>query len=63
VEILNPPEDLSKDELDDIKKELQDMPFRPSLKEGKAVTTEGFIWQHVFRPEPQDEARPEERTS
>jgi tetratricopeptide (TPR) repeat protein len=63
VEILNPPEDLSEDELDDIKKELQDMPFRPSLKEGKAVTTEGFIWQHVFRPEPQDEARPEERTS
>ncbi len=63
VEILNPPEDLTEDDLYELRKELQDTPFRPSLKEGKAVTTEGFIWQHVIRTESEDEIRPEERTS
>lgn len=63
VEILNPPEGMSNDNLKDIKRELQDTPFRPSLKDGKAVTTEGFIWQHVIRAEPPEEIQPEERTS
>ncbi|MDX1557065.1 MAG: hypothetical protein R3212_13625, partial [Xanthomonadales bacterium] len=63
VEILNPPEDLSDDDLDDLRKEVQDIPFRPSLKDGKAVTTEGFIWQHVIRVDAEEEMRPEERTS
>ncbi len=63
VEFLNPPETMSEDDLTRIKRELQDTPFRPSLKQGKAVTTEGFIWQHVIRIEPDEEARPEERTS
>lgn len=63
IEILNPPEDMSEDALHELTKELQDTPFRPSLREGKAVTTEGFIWQHVIRIEPLDAARPEERTS
>jgi len=67
VEILNPPEDMSEDNLKEIKRELQDTPFRPSLKDGKAVTTEGFIWQHVIRAEPPseppEEIQAEERTS
>lgn len=63
VEILNPPEGMSDDELSEIKKSLQDTPFRPSLKDGKAVTTEGFIWQHIIRTGLQQDSPPEERTS
>lgn len=63
VEILNPPEDLTEKDLTSIKRELQGIPFRPSLKDGKTVTTEGFIWQHLFRPEIDPDDRPEERTS
>jgi len=54
VEFLDPPEGLTEDEQKDIKKKLQETPFRPSLKNGKAVTTEGFIWQYVYRPEAQE---------
>ena len=63
VKILNPPESLTKDDLSEIKRMVQDTPFRPSLKGGKAVTTEDFIWQHVIYFDPEDETRPEERTS
>jgi tetratricopeptide (TPR) repeat protein len=69
VEFLNPPEEMTEDEQKDIMKMLQETPFRPSLKDGKAVTTEGFIWQHVYRPEPQESPEApetilaEERTS
>lgn len=63
VEIINPPEDMTEDALHDLRRELLETPFRPSLKDGKAVTTEGFIWQHVIRVDAEEELRPEERTS
>ena len=63
VKILNPPERLTDDDLTEIRRMVQDTPFRPSLKGGKAVTTEGFIWQHVIHFESEDDTRIEERTS
>jgi hypothetical protein len=63
IEVLNPPEALSKDDLSGIEKALRRTPFRPSLKEGKAVTTEGFIFQHVVAPEAEEPASSEEHTS
>ena len=63
VEILNPPESIGQDQLSEIKKTFQDTPFRPSLKDGKAVTTQGFIWQHIVRPAVQEEIGQEEITS
>ncbi len=63
VEILNPPEDLSAAQISKLKREMQDIPFRPGLKEGKAVTTEGFIWQHVFRADVEADSGTEEITS
>lgn len=63
VKVLNPPEGMSDEDITDIKRTIQDTPFRPSLKGGKATTTEGFIWQHVIRAEAEEEIRPEERTS
>lgn len=63
VEFLDPPEDLSASQLSKLKREMQDIPFRPGLRGGKAVTTEGFIWQHVFRPEVEEDSGTEEITS
>ncbi len=63
VEILNPPAGLTDDDLTEIRRSVQDTPFRPGLKGGKAVTTEGFIWQHVIQLDPEEEPGAEERTS
>jgi tetratricopeptide (TPR) repeat protein len=63
VEILNPPESVSAAQLTEIRRTVQKTPFRPSLKDGKAVTTEGFIWQHVIHIDPAEESGAEERTS
>ena len=51
VEVLNPPEDMSDDELREIKKQLKFIPFRPALKEGEVVTTREFIWHYVIVPQ------------
>ena len=51
VEVLNAPEDMSDDELMEIKKQLRFTPFRPALKEGEVVTTKEFIWQYVIVPQ------------
>lgn len=63
VEILNPPEDLTEDDLRDIERELRDTPFRPRVVGGKTVTTEQFIWPYVIRTATPAAAPTEERTS
>lgn len=63
VEVLNPPEGLTDDDIVQIRRDVQDTPFRPSLKDGKAVTTEGFIWQHVIHQDPEENPGDEELTS
>lgn len=60
VEILNAPEGMSEDYLGQIKRQLRGTPFRPALKGGEVVTTEGFILQYAIEPQAVD---PEERTS
>lgn len=63
VEILNPPEGMTDKHKTEIRRTVQDTPFRPSLRGGKAVTTEGFIWQHTIQLDPEEEPGTEERTS
>ena len=63
VQILNPPEILSDDDIGEIRRTVQDTPFRPSLKGGKTVTTEEFIWQHTIQLDSEEESNDEERTS
>ena len=63
VEILNPPESLSEDEIGDIRRTVRDTPFRPGVIDGKPVSTKEFIWQHVYIPEPEETGNDEELTS
>jgi tetratricopeptide (TPR) repeat protein len=53
VELVNPPEWLTKDQLGAIRKWVRDTPFRPAMKEGEVVTTKGFIWQYAIAPQGQ----------
>lgn len=46
VEILNPPAGLSEDDLEQIERQVREMTFRPALREGKIVSTEGFVWRY-----------------
>jgi len=48
VEILNPPEDMSEDDQWQIKKQLQETPFRPAMQEGEVVSTKEFLWNYVI---------------
>lgn len=50
VEVLNAPEDMSKDDLGLIKRRVRGIMFRPAVKEGEVVTTEDFIWQYAIVP-------------
>ena len=63
VEILNPPEGLSEDEIGAISREVRETPFRPSVVDGKAVTTKDFIWQHIYYVDTEEESNNEELTS
>lgn len=45
VTVLNPPEGLSEDDIRAIEMRVKNIPFRPAVKDGKVVVTEGFIWQ------------------
>lgn len=54
VEVLNPPEGLSEDNLWRIKKYVLNIPFRPAMKEGKVVTTRDFIWQYAIIPQEEE---------
>ena len=49
VEILNPPDGLSEDDLEQIERRVRDMTFRPALREGKVVSTEDFVWRYDLR--------------
>ena len=51
VEVLNAPEDMSKDDLELIKRRVRGIMFRPAVKEGEVVTTEDFIWQYAIVPQ------------
>ena len=46
VEILNPPAGLLEDDLEQIERQVREMTFRPALREGKIVSTEGFVWRY-----------------
>jgi tetratricopeptide (TPR) repeat protein len=51
VEVKNPPEVLSKQQLGVIEQEVRETPFRPAMKEGQVVTTKDFIWQFAVAPQ------------
>ena len=51
IEFLNAPEELTKSDLNRIKRGLERIPFRPALKDGEVVTTRSFIWQYEMTPE------------
>jgi tetratricopeptide (TPR) repeat protein len=44
LEIVNPPEDMEKDELRKIERSFSDIRFRPRVIDGEPVKTEGFVW-------------------
>jgi tetratricopeptide (TPR) repeat protein len=48
VEVLNAPEDMSKDDLRAIERRVLRTPFRPAMKEGEVVTTQDFIWHYAI---------------
>jgi tetratricopeptide (TPR) repeat protein len=50
IEVLQPPENLSKDALVLIKNQLRGTPFRPAMRQGEVVTTRDFIWQYELMP-------------
>jgi tetratricopeptide (TPR) repeat protein len=51
VEVLNAPEDMSKDDLRAIERRVKRTPFRPAMKEGEVVTTKDFIWRYAIAPQ------------
>jgi tetratricopeptide (TPR) repeat protein len=51
VEVLNAPEDISENDLGNIKRRVRGIIFRPAVKEGEVVTTEEFIWQYAIVPQ------------
>jgi hypothetical protein len=51
VEVLNAPEDMSKDDLRAIERWVKRTPFRPAMKEGEVVTTKDFIWRYAIAPQ------------
>jgi tetratricopeptide (TPR) repeat protein len=51
VEVKNPPEVLSKQQLGVIEREVRETPFRPAMKAGEVVTTKEFIWQFAVAPQ------------
>jgi tetratricopeptide (TPR) repeat protein len=48
IEILNAPEDMLEDDLWQIKKQVQETPFRPAMANGEVVTTEGYLWNYLI---------------
>lgn len=48
IAFLNAPEEMSEDDLWQIKKQVQETPFRPALQEGEVVTTKGYVWNYVI---------------
>lgn len=51
VEVLNAPEDISENDLGNIKRRVRGIIFRPAVKEGEVVTTKDFIWQYAIVPQ------------
>ena len=48
IEILNAPGDMLEDDLWQIKKQVQETPFRPAMENGEVVTTEGYLWNYLI---------------
>jgi len=46
VEILNAPEEMLEDDLWQIKKQVQETPFRPAIQDGEVVTTKEYLWNY-----------------
>lgn len=51
VKVENPPEALSKQQIEVIRREVMETPFRPAMKTGEIITTEKFIWQIAVEPQ------------
>jgi tetratricopeptide (TPR) repeat protein len=51
VEVENPPEVLSEQQIDVIRREVMETPFRPAMKAGEIVTTDKFTWQFAVAPQ------------
>ncbi len=50
IEFLDAPEELTRSDLNRIKRGLERIPFRPAIKDGEVVTTKSFIWQFELAP-------------
>jgi tetratricopeptide (TPR) repeat protein len=48
VEVLDAPEVLSEEEVSRIERHVRETPFRPAIRDGRAVTLKEFIWQYVI---------------
>jgi tetratricopeptide (TPR) repeat protein len=46
VEISNAPEEMLEDDLLQIKKQVQETPFRPAMRSGEVVTTKDYLWTY-----------------
>jgi len=46
VEINNAPEEMLEDDLLQIKKQVQETPFRPAMQAGEVVTTKDYLWTY-----------------
>ena len=48
VVFLNPPESVAEQDLWQIKKQVQETPFRPALENGEVVTTREYLWKYLI---------------
>jgi len=56
IEFLNAPDDMLEDDLWQIKKQMQETPFRPAMEKGEVVTTKDYLWNYVIVIYGEDEA-------
>lgn len=53
VEILDPPEDLTEDQMWEVRQKLRATLFRPGLVNGEVVDTENYVWRYTL-PSPEE---------
>lgn len=50
IGILEVPEEMTRDDIREIERQVRRIPFRPAMKDGKIVTTKDFIWRYKVVP-------------
>ena len=50
IGILDVPEEMTRDEIREIERQVRRIPFRPAMKDGKVVTTKDFKWRYKMAP-------------